>query len=98
MRRPVNSFPGSGPWIFSWVTGIFVDHRKQEDTQATSLNPAFGFGPNPAYYIDRGLAYTANLGEADSDGFDMSLQALITEQLRADVNVGYVDLRYVDNA
>jgi iron complex outermembrane recepter protein len=45
-----------------------------------------------------GQAYTANLGAAVSDGFDMEVQALITEQLRLDVNVGYADLRYVDNA
>lgn len=45
-----------------------------------------------------GLSYTANLGTADSDGFDLALQALLTDQLRLDLNVGYADARYVSNA
>jgi outer membrane receptor protein involved in Fe transport len=40
--------------------------------------------------------YVGNLGTAVNDGFDLSLQALITDQLRVDLNVGYSDLRYVD--
>lgn len=45
-----------------------------------------------------GLSYTANLGTADSDGFDLALQALLTDALRFDLNVGYADVRYVQNA
>jgi iron complex outermembrane recepter protein len=40
--------------------------------------------------------YIGNLGTAVNDGFDLSLQALITDHLRLDLNVGYSDLRYVD--
>jgi outer membrane receptor protein involved in Fe transport len=45
-----------------------------------------------------GLSYTANLGTADSDGFDLALQVMVTDQLRVDLNVGYADARYVSNA
>jgi iron complex outermembrane recepter protein len=45
-----------------------------------------------------GLGYTANVATADSDGFDLALRALITDQLRLDLNVGYADARYVNNA
>ena len=40
--------------------------------------------------------YIGNLGTAVNDGFDLSLQTLITDQLRIDLKVGYSDLRYVD--
>ncbi len=45
-----------------------------------------------------GLSYTANVGTAQSDGFDLSLQALVTDALRVDLNVGYADARYIENA
>jgi iron complex outermembrane receptor protein len=45
-----------------------------------------------------GLSYTTNLATADSDGFDLALQALVTDRLRLDLNVGYADARYVNDA
>jgi outer membrane receptor protein involved in Fe transport len=39
-------------------------------------------------------AYGTNAGNAVSDGFDMQLRALLTQGLRADVNVGYVNAYY----
>jgi iron complex outermembrane recepter protein len=39
-------------------------------------------------------AYGTNAGNAVSDGFDMQLRALLTQQLRADVSVGYVNAYY----
>ena len=39
-------------------------------------------------------AYGTNAGNAISDGFDLALRALLTEQLRFDVNVGYVNAYY----
>lgn len=45
-----------------------------------------------------GLSYTANLGVADSNGFDLALKALVTEQLRYELNVGYADAHYIDDA
>jgi iron complex outermembrane recepter protein len=45
-----------------------------------------------------GLSYTTNLATADSDGFDLALQALVTDRLRLDLNVGYADARYVSDA
>lgn len=45
-----------------------------------------------------GLSYTANLGTAHSDGFDMSMSTLVTDRLSLDLNVGYADARYVTNS
>jgi iron complex outermembrane receptor protein len=39
-------------------------------------------------------AYGTNAGDAVSDGFDMQLRAILTQQLRADVSVGYVNAYY----
>jgi iron complex outermembrane recepter protein len=39
-------------------------------------------------------AYGTNAGDAVSDGFDMALRTLITQQLRFDLNVGYVNAYY----
>jgi iron complex outermembrane recepter protein len=39
-------------------------------------------------------AYGTNGGDAVSDGFDFQLRALLTQQLRADVSVGYVNAYY----
>src|ERR1700722_14616540 len=39
-------------------------------------------------------AYGTNAGDAVSDGFDMALRTLLTDQLRFDANVGYVNAYY----
>jgi outer membrane receptor protein involved in Fe transport len=39
-------------------------------------------------------AYGTNAGDAVSDGFDLQLRAILTQQLRADVSVGYVNAYY----
>ena len=40
------------------------------------------------------FAYGTNGGDAVSDGFDLQLRALLTQQLRLDFNVGYVNAYY----
>lgn len=40
------------------------------------------------------FAYGTNGGDAVSDGFDLQLRALLTQQLKFDVNVGYVNAYY----
>jgi outer membrane receptor protein involved in Fe transport len=40
------------------------------------------------------FAYGTNGGDAVSDGFDLQLRALLTQELRADVSVGYVNAYY----
>jgi iron complex outermembrane recepter protein len=40
------------------------------------------------------FAYGTNAGDAVSDGFDMQLRALLTQQLRADVSLGYLNAYY----
>jgi iron complex outermembrane recepter protein len=39
-------------------------------------------------------AYGTNAGDAVSDGFDMQIRAILTQELKADVNVGYVNAYY----
>jgi outer membrane receptor protein involved in Fe transport len=49
-----------------------------------------------------GDAYTTNQGNAASNGFDLALQAVVTEALKVNLNVGYVNAYYTtsvyDNA
>jgi iron complex outermembrane receptor protein len=40
------------------------------------------------------FAYGTNGGDAVSDGFDLQLRAVLTQQLKADVSVGYVNAYY----
>lgn len=44
-----------------------------------------------------GLLYTANTGTAVSQGFDLALQALVTDRLRVGLNAGYVNAYYTKN-
>jgi iron complex outermembrane receptor protein len=44
------------------------------------------------------FAYSTNAGSAVSNGLDLSLRAIVTEQLRVNLNVGYVDAYYNENA
>jgi len=39
-------------------------------------------------------AYGTNAGDAISDGFDLALRTILTDQLRFDLNVGYVNAYY----
>jgi outer membrane receptor protein involved in Fe transport len=44
------------------------------------------------------IAYSTNAGNAVSKGFDLSARAVLIDKLRLDVNVGYVDVYYTENA
>ncbi len=46
------------------------------------------------YLTGCGLGYTANLGRATSDGFDLSLQAQVTDDLKLGLQVGYTNTTY----
>jgi outer membrane receptor protein involved in Fe transport len=41
--------------------------------------------------------YVANTGEATSNGFDMSIEAILTRQFKVDVGIAYTDSRYSKN-
>jgi iron complex outermembrane receptor protein len=43
------------------------------------------------------LSYTTNGGSAVSNGFDIALQALVTDRLRVNLNVGYVDAYFTSS-
>jgi iron complex outermembrane receptor protein len=44
-----------------------------------------------------GYYYIANTGSAVSNGFDLALQALVTDRLRVNLDVGYVDAYFTSN-
>lgn len=44
-----------------------------------------------------GTAFATNTGDAVSKGFDFALQQIITDQLRVNLNVGYVNAYFVNN-
>ena len=48
-------------------------------------------------YLQCGLSYTANSGDAVSKGFDLALQAIVTDGLRLNLDVGYVDAYFTKN-
>ena len=70
----------------------FLDSRLQVNTsifynQWNNIQQYLGVSCGP-------FAYGTNGGDAVSDGFDLQLRALLTQQLRLDVNVGYVNAYY----
>ena len=44
-----------------------------------------------------GFQYIANAGSAVSNGFDLALHALVTEQLRVNINLGYANAYFTSN-
>nr|WP_310524847.1 TonB-dependent receptor [Polymorphobacter sp.] len=46
------------------------------------------------YLSSCGFQYTANLGEAKSTGFDIQVQAALTDSLTVDIAAGYTNARY----
>jgi outer membrane receptor protein involved in Fe transport len=42
-------------------------------------------------YLPCGFGYTTNTGGATSNGFDLALQTLVTDRLRVNLDVGYVN-------
>jgi iron complex outermembrane recepter protein len=71
----------------------FLDHRLQVDTSA------FWVKWHNIQLLEGsscGVAYTANAGDGVVEGFDLALQALVTEGLRLDFDVGYVNAYYTD--
>jgi outer membrane receptor protein involved in Fe transport len=47
------------------------------------------------YLPSCGFKYTSNLGKAESEGFDMQGEWLVTDALDVDFSLGYTDARYV---
>ena len=85
-------------YLWSYEIGTkdrFFDGRVQLDASAFHVRWS---NIQTSILLACGLSYTANLGTASSDGFDLALQALLTDHLRLDLNVGYADARYLDDA
>jgi iron complex outermembrane recepter protein len=64
-------------------TSVF--HIDWKNVQQSVLLPACAFD------------YIANTGEATSNGFDLSAQALLTKQFRVDLALAYTDAKYTKN-
>ena len=85
-------------YLWSYEIGTkdrFLDGRVQLDASVFHVRWS---NIQSAVLLACGLSYTANVGAAQSDGFDLSLQALLTDHLRLDMSVGYADARYLENA
>lgn len=85
-------------YLWSYEMGTkdrFFDGRMQVDASVFHIRWSKF---QSSILLDCGLSYTANLGTAVSDGFDLALQAMLTDRLRLDLNMGYADARYVSNA
>ena len=64
-----------------------VDHAAAE----TAFTQQLELQASCEYY------YIANTGSAVSNGFDLALQALVTDRLRVNLDVGYVDAYFTSN-
>ena len=85
-------------YLWSYELGTkdrFLDGRVQLDASVFHVRWS---NIQSAVLLSCGLSFTANVGTAQSDGFDIALQTLLTEHLRLDLNVGYADARYIENA
>lgn len=85
-------------YIWSYEIGAkdrFFDGRVQVDTSVFHVRWS---KIQTSIELPCGQAYTANLGTAESDGFDMAIAALVTDQLKLQLNVGFADAHYADNA
>ena len=85
-------------YLWSYEVGTkdrFLDGRVQLDASVFHVRWS---NIQSAVLLPCGLSYTANLGTAQSDGFDLALQTLLTDHLRLDLSVGYADARYLENA
>jgi outer membrane receptor protein involved in Fe transport len=85
-------------YIWSYEIGAkdrFLDGRLQLDSSVFHVRWS---KIQTSIELACGQAYTQNLGTAESDGFDMALAALVTDQLKLQLNVGYADAHYADNS
>jgi outer membrane receptor protein involved in Fe transport len=65
------------------TTAFSAFHAKWSAIQQANFLPSCGF------------QYTANLGEAETDGFDMQATAHVTDAITLDAALGYTNARYV---
>ncbi len=85
-------------YIWSYEIGAkdrFLDGKLQVDTSVFHVRWS---KIQTSIELACGQAYTQNLGTAESDGFDMAIAALVTDQLKLQLNVGYADAHYADNS
>jgi iron complex outermembrane recepter protein len=84
-------------YVWSYEAGAknrFLDGRVQIDSSVFRIDWS---KIQQLEFPSCGLAFTFNAGSAVSKGFDLALQALVTDQLRVNVSVGYVDAYFTSN-
>jgi outer membrane receptor protein involved in Fe transport len=70
----------------------FLEHRLQVSASAFHLN--WDNIQQNNYLPNCGIQYTGNLGQAESDGFDLQANVLVSDNFELEGSVGYVDARY----
>lgn len=85
-------------WIWSYELGAkdrLFDHRLEIDSSVYRMvwsNIQQLVQASPC-----GISYVSNTGTADSNGFDMSVRALITERMTFDAKINYTNAYYADS-
>jgi iron complex outermembrane recepter protein len=84
----------SSDYVWNYEVGSknrFLDGRLQVDTSVFHLR---WYNIQQLIPFPCGIQYTANAGQAVSNGFDLSLHALLTERLQWGVQAGYSNAHY----
>ncbi|MFI4889176.1 MAG: TonB-dependent receptor [Steroidobacterales bacterium] len=107
-----NSIPGSSCFGQPQVPGTYAPdsvHAFELGTKDTFLDGRLQVDASVFYNEWRGIqqylsetcgpyAFGTNAGNAVSDGLDLQLRAILTPELRFDLNAGYVNAYYTENA
>jgi iron complex outermembrane receptor protein len=83
--------------IWSYEVGAkdtLFDGRVQIDTSAFRLNWS---KIQQQLQLQCGFSYITNVGNAISKGFDLAMQAIVTDQLRVNLDVGYANAYFNSN-
>lgn len=84
-------------FVWSYEVGAkdtLFHHRLQVDASAFHVDWS---QIQQIVQLQCGQQYTTNAGKAESNGFDLALEALVTDNLRAELNLGYVNAFYTQN-
>jgi len=91
-----NSSYGSD-WVWSYEIGskskLFDDHVEIN----TSAYHVLWSNIQQLIVASCGISYVGNTGDAEVNGFDLDIQALLTSRLRFDAKVGYANAYYTES-
>jgi|HubBroStandDraft_4_1064222.scaffolds.fasta_scaffold01962_12 iron complex outermembrane receptor protein len=84
-------------YVWSYEVGAknqFLNQRLQVDSSVFYIN---WYNIQSIVAPPCGSSYATNAGNAVSKGFDVALQGVVTDRLRVNLDVGYVDAYYTSN-